>query len=127
MCPFFVLKFERLKSCMPLRKMKERGGFMLSGQEISVAESFVIAITGMAIVMLELAILALFVVILSKVLAPLAKAQAEKAAAAAPQPVAETGGCGLDDDEIAAVMTAICRESGRRPEEIVIKSIVVRN
>jgi len=100
---------------------------MLSGQEISVAESFVIAITGMAIVMLELALLALFVVILSKVLAPLAKAQAEKAEAAAPQPVAETGGCRLDDDEIAAVMTAICQESGCRPEEIVIKSIVVRN
>lgn len=102
---------------------------MLTGQEIGLSDSLIIAVTGMAIVMLELGLLALFVSILSKVLAPFSKKKEASSAAAATAPIPEPQiiDCGLDDDELAAVMTAVCQETGRSPEQILIKSIEVKN
>lgn len=93
---------------------------MLSGQEIGLMDSLIIAITGMGIVMFELGLLALFVSILSKVLAPFSRKK-EAAKAVAETPVVTDSG--LEEDELAAVMTAVCQASGFKPEQISIKSI----
>jgi|GEM_PF-1010735 len=102
---------------------------MLSGQEISFIDSLIIAVTGMAIVMFELVLLAFFIFILSKLLAPFSRKKEAVQTAAGSVSVPGSAGvinCGLEDDEIAAVMTAVCQESGLTPEQINIKSIQVK-
>jgi len=95
---------------------------MLTGQEITLVDSLAIAVIGMAIVMLELGLLAFFIFILSKMLAPFSrKKEVEKAADQSSSIIYSS----LDDDEIAAVMAAVCQESGLAPEQINIKSIQV--
>ena len=99
---------------------------MISGQVVSVADSFIISITGICIVMAELGLLALFVMCMSKVLAPFSRnkeplqnaAQAVASNGQANQPASSE-----DEDELAAIMAVVCEESGLNPDEFVIKSI----
>ncbi len=106
---------------------------MLIGQEITIGYAILISIIGISVVMVELGLLSIFVRVMSKVISGAnAKEEAAKAAAkaaaapvaAAPvaQPVVAAPVSG-DDDEIAAVMTAVLEESGLSPEEAVFVSI----
>lgn len=112
---------------------------MLTGQTIGIMDSIYISITGLGIVMAELGLLALFVAVMSKILAPFAKngdaqkAKAPKAAAAAapaPAPPAppqiQPAAIPVQndtDDVYAAIIAAVCEESGMSPEEFVVTSI----
>lgn len=122
---------------------------MLSGQTITLADSVIISIVGMSVVLLELALLAVFIILLTKVLRVIIKeekgagtaASAAKAKAPAKAPVqkAVSGkpeAAGLapalqavpavseDDEDLIVIMTNILEESGIPAEEIVFRSIV---
>lgn len=118
----------------------------MSGKELEMFDTLIIAVSGFSVVMIELALLALFVTIMSKVLAPFAgngkkvavqaaaPAPAAPAVPAAPAPAPSPAPAPVAqpqsfsdfsdvDDEIAAVMAAVIEESGLSPEEIIFKSI----
>jgi len=96
---------------------------MLSGEVISFGDSILISITGLAIVMIELGLLSLFVKVMSKVLAPFASDKKDEKKTA-PAPVQPVGNAQTEQDDVyAAIMAAVCEESGFSPEEFVIKSI----
>lgn len=96
---------------------------MLAGQDISFAQSIVISLSGMAIVMLELVLLALVIIALSRIIAKFEKKDTpQKAVAPAPAQVV-TAIHDENDDELAAVMVAVCEESKIPLNEIVFKNI----
>jgi sodium pump decarboxylase gamma subunit len=103
---------------------------MLSGQQLEFLDTIYISVAGMGIVMFELALLALFVWLLSKVVGSIGKKQIAPAAvqtpAPVPTPVPVAAGSVLSDDEMAAVLTVICEDSGLAPEELVFRSIEVK-
>lgn len=107
---------------------------MLAGQEITVLDSFIIAITGISIVLIELALLALCVVIISKVVQKInfnnTPKEMPKAQAPTAKPIVNANTEAISSptnedfmDEIAAVMVAVIEESNLNPDEIIFKSI----
>lgn len=103
---------------------------MLSGQEIGFADSLIIAVVGLSIVMTELGLLAGFVKVLSKILAPLSRKKSGEEAGSKAQAVsssASTSDCGLNEDELSAVISAVSMETGLELEQFQIKSIDIKS
>lgn len=98
---------------------------MLVGQTISATGTLLISLLGMAVVMLELALLALFIVLMTKVLAKLSPKQVKDPKTAAVAPIVSAP-ADFDVEEMAMVLACICAETGKRPEEVVIRSIKTR-
>ncbi len=99
---------------------------MLVGQTIGAGESLLISLVGMGVVMLELALLALFILCMTKVVTMLSakkETEVKQTAAAAP---AVTEPAGFNADEMAAVLACVCAETGRRPEQILIRSVELK-
>ncbi|MCL2699129.1 MAG: OadG family protein [Defluviitaleaceae bacterium] len=94
---------------------------MLSGQEISFAQSVIISLTGMTIVFVELVLLALIIIVFSKVIRRFSREAVQQKPVPAAVPAVNTAA--EADEEIAVIIGAISEESGLPLEELQIVSI----
>ena len=83
---------------------------MLAGQMISLGDSFIISLTGIMVVMLELAFLAVFIQVMSKALNAVVKRKEALAAAAVPAVSSE------EEDELAVIMVCLLYTSDAADE-----------
>lgn len=90
---------------------------MLAGQVISLGDSFIISLTGIMVVMLELAFLAVFIQVMSKALNAVVKRKEVLAAAALPVVSSE------EEDELAVIMVTVLEETGLSAEDVVFRSV----
>lgn len=109
---------------------------MLAGQEITFLNSIVIGLTGVFIVMIELGLLALLVISLSKIIIKfnlifetyeLGKKklnQNQYNSNLNSKENKENDKNEILEEEIAVIAASICEESGLKPEEFVITSII---
>lgn len=90
---------------------------MLAGQVISLGDSFIISLTGIMVVMLELAFLAVFIQVMSKALNAVVKRKEALAANALPAVSSE------EEDELAVIMVTVLEETGLPAENVVFRSV----
>ena len=108
--------------------------------DVTLSDAFVISLTGMLVVMLELVVIAVFIVILSRLIRVFKKEKAQPDAKTAekplPKPVkmadlsqkntkanGELRLDGVSEEETAAIMSAVSAESGLELDKINFKSI----
>ena len=94
---------------------------MLTGQEITLAQTLTISLFGMAVSMFALILLMGFILLFRKLLSGHVSGEHPLNAAPSPPDAPE-----VSEEEVAAIAAAVCKKTGLSPEAFAITSITRR-